>query len=44
MTAQGVTRVQGNKKGIFTRQRQPKMVAHTLDPKPNPTLCCPKYP
>jgi hypothetical protein len=36
MTAQGVTRVHGNKKGIFTRQRQPKMVAHTLDPKPDP--------
>ena len=30
MTAQGVTRVYGNRKGIFTRQRQPKLVAHTL--------------
>jgi hypothetical protein len=26
----GVTRVAGNKKGIFTRQRQPKMAAHIL--------------
>mmetsp|Transcript_11892 Transcript_11892/g.27523 ORF Transcript_11892/g.27523 Transcript_11892/m.27523 type:complete len:329 (-) Transcript_11892:286-1272(-) len=30
MTNHGVTRVQGNKKGLFTRQRQPKMAAHTL--------------
>ncbi|XP_030217345.1 beta-glucuronidase [Gadus morhua] len=30
MTAQGVTRVVGNKKGIFTRQRQPKAGAYTL--------------
>lgn len=29
-TSEGVLRVQGNKKGIFTRQRQPKMVAHYL--------------
>ncbi|XP_030009905.1 beta-glucuronidase isoform X2 [Sphaeramia orbicularis] len=30
MTAQGITRVVGNKKGIFTRQRQPKAAAFTL--------------
>ncbi|KAM5179422.1 beta-glucuronidase [Mantella aurantiaca] len=30
MTAQGVTRVVGNKKGIFTRQRQPKTSAFIL--------------
>uniref|UniRef100_A0A7N9AMG9 Beta-glucuronidase n=1 Tax=Mastacembelus armatus TaxID=205130 RepID=A0A7N9AMG9_9TELE len=30
MTAQGVTRVVGNKKGIFTRQRQPKAAAFIL--------------
>ncbi|CAL8363633.1 unnamed protein product [Lota lota] len=30
MTAQGVTRVWGNKKGIFTRQRQPKAGAYIL--------------
>ena len=30
MTKQGVTRVVGNKKGIFTRQRQPKTSAHVL--------------
>ncbi|XKL61127.1 hypothetical protein PGB90_008184 [Kerria lacca] len=29
-TAQTVTRVGGNKKGIFTRQRQPKAAAHHL--------------
>ena len=29
-TKQGLTRVDGNKKGVFTRQRQPKMVAHFL--------------
>lgn len=29
-TSEGILRVQGNKKGIFTRQRQPKMVAHYL--------------
>ena len=27
-TSQGIMRVQGNKKGIFTRERRPKMVAH----------------
>lgn len=27
-TSQGVLRVQGNKKGIFTRDRKPKMAAH----------------
>ncbi|MDD3218785.1 MAG: beta-glucuronidase [Lachnospiraceae bacterium] len=27
-TSQGILRVQGNKKGIFTRDRKPKMVAH----------------
>ncbi|XP_064620167.1 beta-glucuronidase-like isoform X2 [Lineus longissimus] len=30
LTVQGVKRVAGNKKGIFTRQRQPKMAAHSL--------------
>ena len=30
MTGQGVTRVLGNRKGIFTRERQPKMAAHYL--------------
>jgi beta-glucuronidase len=29
-TKQGVTRVIGNKKGVFTRQRQPKAAAHLL--------------
>lgn len=29
-TSQGIIRVQGNKKGIFTRDRKPKMIAHTL--------------
>ncbi len=29
-TSQGIMRVQGNKKGIFTRERRPKMVAHYL--------------
>lgn len=29
-TKQGLTRFMGNKKGVFTRDRQPKMVAHTL--------------
>ncbi len=29
-TSQGIMRVQGNKKGIFTRDRRPKMVAHYL--------------
>lgn len=29
-TKQGITRVMGNKKGVFTRDRQPKMVAHML--------------
>jgi beta-glucuronidase len=29
-TKQGLTRIIGNKKGVFTRDRQPKMVAHTL--------------
>lgn len=27
-TSQGIIRVQGNKKGIFTRERKPKMIAH----------------
>lgn len=27
-TSQGIMRVQGNKKGIFTRDRRPKMIAH----------------
>ena len=30
MTSQKITRVVGNKKGIFTRQRQPKASAHLL--------------
>ncbi len=29
-TKQGLTRMNGNKKGVFTRNRQPKLVAHTL--------------
>lgn len=29
-TKQGITRIIGNRKGIFTRQRQPKMAAHFL--------------
>ncbi len=29
-TSQGIMRVQGNKKGIFTRERRPKLVAHYL--------------
>lgn len=29
-TCQGTGRVQGNKKGIFTRERRPKMIAHYL--------------
>jgi beta-glucuronidase len=30
MTKQGLTRVGGNRKGLFTRQRQPKLAAHAL--------------
>lgn len=29
-TSQGTMRVQGNKKGVFTRERKPKMAAHYL--------------
>lgn len=29
-TSVGIIRVQGNKKGLFTRQRQPKMAAHSV--------------
>lgn len=29
-TSQGIIRVQGNKKGVFTRERKPKMAAHAL--------------
>jgi len=29
-TSQGIIRVQGNKKGVFTRDREPKMAAHYL--------------
>ena len=29
-TSQGLLRVQGNKKGIFTRDRRPKLAAHYL--------------
>ena len=28
MTSQGMLRVQGNKKGLFTRDRKPKLAAH----------------
>ncbi|CAG7820707.1 unnamed protein product [Allacma fusca] len=30
MTVQGITRIVGNRKGIFTRERQPKASAHLL--------------
>ena len=30
MAPQGITRIVGNRKGIFTRDRQPKMAAHYL--------------
>ena len=30
LTKQGLTRMDGNKKGVFTRDRQPKMAAHWL--------------
>jgi beta-glucuronidase len=29
-TKQGLTRVRGNRKGVFTKERQPKMAAHWL--------------
>jgi beta-glucuronidase len=29
-TSQSIMRVQGNKKGVFTRERKPKMAAHML--------------
>ena len=29
-TADGIIRVDGNKKGLFTRDRQPKMAAHAV--------------
>ena len=29
-TVEGLMRVNGNKKGVFTRQRQPKRVAYKL--------------
>jgi beta-glucuronidase len=29
-TSQGIKKVNGNKKGIFTRERKPKMAAHVL--------------
>jgi beta-glucuronidase len=29
-TSQGIMRVQGNKKGVFTRERKLKMAAHYL--------------
>ena len=29
-TKQGLTRIRGNRKGVFTRERQPKMIAHYL--------------
>ncbi len=36
-TKQGLTRINGNKKGVFTRNRQPKWVAHTLRKRWNQT-------
>jgi len=30
MTGEDIVRIDGNKKGVFTRQRQPKMIAHEL--------------
>ncbi len=30
MTKSGLTRVMGNRKGVFTRERQPKLAAHAL--------------
>jgi beta-glucuronidase len=30
MTKQGLTRVMGNRKGVFTRDRQPKAIAYEL--------------
>ena len=30
MTSQNIKRVVGNKKGLFTRERQPKMAAHLV--------------
>ena len=29
-TSEGIFRVNGNKKGVFTRNRQPKQAAHVL--------------
>ena len=29
-TKQGLTRVRGNRKGVFTKERQPKLAAHYL--------------
>ena len=29
-TKEGLQRVRGNRKGVFTRDRQPKMLAHYL--------------
>ncbi|MDD5849273.1 MAG: glycoside hydrolase family 2 TIM barrel-domain containing protein, partial [Firmicutes bacterium] len=29
-TSQGIVRVQGNKKGLFTRDRRPKLAAHWM--------------
>ena len=29
-TKQGLTRIRGNRKGVFTKDRQPKMIAHYL--------------
>ncbi len=29
-TKEGTSRVMGNRKGVFTRQRHPKMAAHVL--------------
>ncbi len=39
MTKQENRRVAGNKKGIFTRDRQPKMAAHVMRSRSESTLC-----
>jgi beta-glucuronidase len=41
-TRQGVTRVGGNKKGVFTRQRQPKAAAFVLKERWGPLPASPK--
>jgi len=39
MTKQENRRVAGNKKGIFTRDRQPKMAAHVMRSRSESSLC-----